>query len=78
LNEDGAHLEKIIGSILGFVQVPSVGSDAITFSVGMRDKKTLSPPLWDQVPITAKSVANVFRLLGGCIFNHSLSKGRWL
>ena len=57
-------LEKIIGSVLGFVQVPSVGSPAVTFSIGMGDKKTLSPPLWDEVPITGKSVANVFRQLG--------------
>lgn len=64
LSEDGARLEKIIGSILGFVQVPSVGSDAITFSVGMGDKKTLSPPIWEEVPITGRSVAHVFRLLG--------------
>jgi hypothetical protein len=32
----------------------------------MGEKKTLSPPLWDQVPITGKSVANVFRMLGKC------------
>lgn len=64
VNGDGANLEKIIGSVLGFVHVPTVGSDAVTFSVGIGEKKNLSPPLWDEVPITGKSVANVFRLLG--------------
>ena len=57
-------LEKIIGSILGFVHVPPVGAPSVTFSIGIGDKKTLSPPHWEHVPVTGKSVASLFRQLG--------------
>ncbi|XP_028407552.1 myotubularin-related protein 13-like [Dendronephthya gigantea] len=34
-----ANLEKIIGSVLGFVHVPLLGSDAVTFSIGIGEKE---------------------------------------
>lgn len=57
-------LEKLVGSILGFVKVPPPGGPKLTFSIGAGDRQTLCPPVSDTIPVTGKSVALLFQQIG--------------
>ena len=57
-------LERLVGTVLGFVQVPPSGGPKLTFSIGAGDRQTLCPSASQTLPVTGKSVAGVFNQLG--------------
>ncbi|XP_031559820.1 myotubularin-related protein 13-like [Actinia tenebrosa] len=64
LSGNNTLLEKLIGSILGFVKVPPPGGPKLTFSIGAGDRQTLCPPVSETIPVTEKSVAVLFQQIG--------------
>ena len=57
-------LERLVGTVLGFVHVPPPGGHKMTFSIGAGDRQSLCPPKSETLPVTNKSVASLFTQLG--------------
>lgn len=64
LSGNNTLLEKLVGSILGFVKVPPPGGPKLTFSIGAGDRQTLCPPVTETIPVTQSTVTTLFQQIG--------------